>query len=113
GALASSFFVFVGPAAIVGHSISGEQAGILRSKAGIVNQHNNGFSFYVQVFIIIPAVLRSYDAVSYKYELTVFQVNFIFYVCRPNNGISSVIQGYGLPEPLNLYGCIRVGLNLY
>src|SRR5699024_7390319 len=71
GALASSFFVFVGPAAIVGHSISGEQAGILRSKAGIVNQHNNGFSFYVQVFIIIPAVLRSYDAVSYKYELTV------------------------------------------
>ena len=69
GTLPGRFGVLVIPAPVVGHGIAVEQCGILRGKAGVVNQHHHGFTGHVHARIVVPAALGRVDSIAHKHQL--------------------------------------------
>src|SRR5699024_6834242 len=87
--------------------------GILGGKTGIIYQNNNCFSFYIQPFVVIPVILGSYDTISYKNKIAVFNGNFILNMRGPNYRIFAILQCCRLSQAFNFNGCIRSRFNIY
>ena len=62
GPLALGFFVFVGPAAVVGERLSFEKLGIGGGR--LADQHEHYFALHVGALVVIPIVLGSFNAVA-------------------------------------------------
>jgi len=63
-AFARRYFVFVGPAAVVGEGLALEKLGIIRR--GLVDQHEQDFAAHVEAFVVVPVVFRRFDSVADK-----------------------------------------------
>ena len=61
-ALARRFLVLVGPAAVVGEGLALEEFRIVRIR--LVHQHQQNLAANVNALVIVPAILRSFDAVT-------------------------------------------------
>ena len=68
-ALAGGLFVFVRPATVVGESLAFEEFGIVGRR--LVDQHQQNFATNVDTLVVVPVVLRSFNAVSHEDDLGV------------------------------------------
>ena len=74
GALASRFFVFICPAAVVGHRLAAEIA-FARFKIRVVDEGDGNFSLQVDAIKIVPLSLRRVDALADKYQGCVLDID--------------------------------------
>ena len=76
-ALTSGFFIFIRPAAIIGHraAIEGPLKIFVRI-IGIIDQDDDSFALYVDPCIIIPAALRRVNAVSDEHHFGIADLCF-------------------------------------
>ena len=73
--LTGGFFIFIRPAAIIGHRAATERAlQILLFIVRIVDQDDDGFALHIKAGIIIPAPLRRVDAKAHKHNIAVLNV---------------------------------------
>ena len=68
GALARAFFIFVGPAAVIGHRLAAEIA-FAALKVGVVDQHNEDLAAHVLALEIVPAALGRFHAIADEHQL--------------------------------------------
>src|SRR5260370_30389167 len=59
---AGGFFEFVCPAPIIGERLAGEKPGIIGRR--FVGHHHKHFAFEVDIFIVVPLVLGSINAIA-------------------------------------------------
>ena len=68
--LTRCFFVLIRPATVIGHRFAAKLASqILSVKIRVVDHHDNGFAFYIDTGIIIPALFRGDNAMADKDHL--------------------------------------------
>ena len=84
------FFVFVGPAAVIGHRLALEELriGIGVFVAGIVDEDDDGLPLHVEAGIVVPVVLGRDHAVADEHQRRVLHVHIRRLVARgPVDGI--------------------------
>ena len=109
--LTCGFFIFVGPAAIVGHGLAFEEVRILRCKAGIVDENDHGLAGEILISVVVPVIFRGDCAIANKDDVARIDGQFCrVLVLAPDDRIffqfgrdlSSVFGGEGKE------GCSRV-----
>ena len=61
-AFARRFFVFVGPAPVVGEGFALEKFRIVRRR--LVHQHEQHFAAHVDAFVVVPVIFRRFNAIA-------------------------------------------------
>ncbi|OPZ10180.1 MAG: hypothetical protein BWZ07_02785 [Alphaproteobacteria bacterium ADurb.BinA280] len=71
--LTRCFLVFVGPAAVIGHAATFEQAFVAGVEAGVVDEHHHRLAFYIQIGVIVPAQFGRINAIADEHHFAVFK----------------------------------------
>ena len=70
GAFASSFFVLIGPASVIGKCPAIEKLGVVGWR--LIDEHEQDLAFDVRAFVVVPVVFRRLDAIA---DVHNFRVN--------------------------------------
>ena len=68
GAAPRGLFELVGPASVVGHRPAAKQCRIAGGESRIVDEDHRGLAVHVDARVVVPAVFRRGDAVSYEHH---------------------------------------------
>ena len=92
-ALAGSFFIFIGPAAVIGHGLAVEgpfQA--FGAEIGIVDEDHGGLAGHVDAFVIVPATLGRVDAIAHEDQLAVFERGLRIFAIGHADPVTAVLE---------------------
>ena len=109
--LPCGFFVFISPAAIIGHGIAIEKRAILSCKPRVVDQHDDCFAAYVQAFIVIPIIFRRNRAVPDKNHLRIFYGRFTDNALGPGHIFVRISECAAFTFPFYIQFAVRIGGN--
>ena len=62
GTFASSFFVLIGPASVIGKCPAIEKLGVVGWR--LIDEHEQDLAFDVRAFVVVPVVFRRLDAIA-------------------------------------------------
>ncbi len=96
GALARRFLVFVGPAAVIGHRLAGEQGRIPGLIAGIVDQDDHRLAAHVEPLVVVPAVFRRDNAVADKDHVALRDLLVFADPLGPHHHVLGIIENQRL-----------------
>ena len=91
-ALARGFFIFIRPAAIIGHRPAAEWAfQTFGAEIGIVDHDDHGLALYIEPGIVVPAFFRRVDAIAYKHDVAVFDFGLGCFPIAGDHIVSAII----------------------
>ena len=107
--LSGRFFIFIGPAAIVGHGIAIEEFGVLGGIAGIVDQYDHRLAGDVYIGIVVPVTLWRNDAVADENHIAALHRDIGDLLLRPHHHLIAITETGIVVATLDLQDCIADG----
>ena len=95
--LTRRFFIFVGPAAIIGHGFAAKGAfQAIIFKVGVIDHHNDGLALHIYACIVVPAFFRRYNAVANENHVALLDLGFRRFAIAANDIFAAIGKGHGL-----------------
>ena len=92
-ALPGRFFIFIGPATVIGHRPATKFAfQALGAEIRIIHQYDYSLAFDIDASIVVPAALGSVDTIADKHDVAVGHCDFRLFLITCRDIVAAIVE---------------------